>query len=157
MNREGGFTKGRDRSFHFGTMEYNIIGMISHLASMLPVANGLGYGFQLNNEKRIAIAFIGDGATSQGDFHEALNHASVWNLPVLFVIENNGYVKSQLPPGSRSFILGPLVDGYTLLNFLDEHIGYDVTEPSGIHFSYGEWRDKVEGLIGNYQVYTAVS
>ena len=91
MNKEGGFTKGRDRSFHFGALEYNIVGMISHLAAMLPVANGFGYGFQLNNEKRIAVAFVGDGATSEGDFHEALNHASVWGLPVLFIIENNGY------------------------------------------------------------------
>ena len=108
MNRDGGFTKGRDRSFHFGAMDYNIVGMISHLAAMLPVANGFGYGFQLNNESKIAIAFIGDGATSEGDFHEALNHAAVWKLPVLFIIENNGYGLST--PTSQQFKCENLID-----------------------------------------------
>ena len=91
MGREGGFTKGRDRTFHFGLMESNIVGMISQLAAMLPVADGLGLAAQLENKSRVALTFVGEGATREGDFHEALNLASVWKLPVLFVVENNGY------------------------------------------------------------------
>ena len=91
IGNELGFTKGRDRSFHFGIPEYNIIGMISHLAAMLPVACGSGLGYKLKKQNRIAVAFVGDGATSEGDFHEALNLAAVWKLPVIFIIENNGY------------------------------------------------------------------
>lgn len=91
MGREGGFTKGRDRTFHFGTLEYRIIGMISHLAAMLPVACGLGLGQRLLGEDGVALAFVGEGATREGDFHEALNLAAVWSLPVIFVVENNGY------------------------------------------------------------------
>lgn len=86
-----GFTKGRDRSFHFGLLEHHIIGMISHLGPQLAVANGVGLAAKLQCDRRIAVAFCGDGATSEGDFHEALNVAAVWDLPVLFVIENNGY------------------------------------------------------------------
>jgi len=91
MEKEGGFTKGRDRSFHFGLPEKNIIGMISHLAAMLPVASGLGLAYQLKKEKKVVLSFTGDGSTSEGDFHEAINLAAVWNLPVIFLIENNGY------------------------------------------------------------------
>ncbi|HQV31342.1 MAG TPA: thiamine pyrophosphate-dependent dehydrogenase E1 component subunit alpha, partial [Calditrichia bacterium] len=91
MGKDGGFTKGRDRSFHFGIPEYHIIGMISHLAAMMPVADGLGLAFQLKQSRRVALSFVGDGATSEGDFHEALNLAAVWKLPVIFLIENNGY------------------------------------------------------------------
>lgn len=91
MGKDGGFTKGRDRTFHFGTMEHRIVGMISHLAAMLPVACGLGIASQLKNESFVALAFVGEGATREGDFHEALNLAAVWKLPVIFVIENNGY------------------------------------------------------------------
>ena len=91
MGKEGGFTKGRDRTFHFGLMESNIVGMISQLAAMLPVADGLGLAAQLENKSRVALTFVGEGATREGDFHEALNLASVWKLPVLFVVENNGY------------------------------------------------------------------
>ena len=108
MGKEGGFTKGRDRTFHFGTLEYNIVGMISHLAAMLPVADGFGLAFQLKKEKRIALAFTGDGATSEGDFHEALNLAAVWNLPVIFLIENNGYGLST--PTHEQFICKRLAD-----------------------------------------------
>ena len=89
FGKEGGYTQGRDRTFHFGDIDNNIIGMISHLAAMLPVANGLALSFNLKKEKRIALSFIGEGATSEGDFHEAINLASVWNLPVIFLIENN--------------------------------------------------------------------
>ena len=91
MGREGGFTKGRDRTFHFGLPEQRIVGMISHLAAMLPVADGLGLAAQLRGEDAVALAFTGEGATREGDFHEALNLAAVWSLPVVFVVENNGY------------------------------------------------------------------
>ncbi|PAP78777.1 alpha-ketoacid dehydrogenase subunit alpha/beta [Rubrivirga marina] len=91
MGREGGFTKGRDRTFHFGLPEKRIVGMISHLAAMLPVADGLGLAAQLRGDDAVAIAFTGEGATREGDFHEALNLAAVWTLPVVFVVENNGY------------------------------------------------------------------
>ncbi|NBB85506.1 MAG: dehydrogenase [Bacteroidetes bacterium] len=91
MGRAGGFTKGRDRTFHFGLPEKRIIGMISHMAAMLPVACGLGQAAQLKGEDTVALAFCGDGASREGDFHEALNLAAVWQLPVVFVVENNGY------------------------------------------------------------------
>jgi len=91
MGRAGGFTKGRDRTFHFGLPEKRIIGMISHMAAMLPVACGLGQAAQLRAEDTVALAFCGDGASREGDFHEALNLAAVWQLPVVFAVENNGY------------------------------------------------------------------
>ena len=91
MGRAGGFTKGRDRTFHFGLPEKRIIGMISHMAAMLPVACGLGQAAQLKGENTVALAFCGDGASREGDFHEALNLAAAWQLPVVFVVENNGY------------------------------------------------------------------
>lgn len=91
MGRAGGFTKGRDRTFHFGLPEKRIIGMISHMAAMLPVACGLAQGAQLREEDTVALAFCGDGASREGDFHEALNLAAVWQLPAVFVVENNGY------------------------------------------------------------------
>ena len=78
MGKDGGYTKGRDRTFHFGDMNKKIVGMISHLAAMLPVANGLALSFKINNKKNIALSFVGDGSTSEGDFHEALNLAAVW-------------------------------------------------------------------------------
>ncbi len=91
MGREGGFTNGRDRTFHFGLPDQRIVGMISHLAAMLPVADGLGLAAQLRGEDAVALAFTGEGATREGDFHEALSLAAVWSLPVVFVVENNGY------------------------------------------------------------------
>jgi len=91
LGKPGGFTQGRDRSFHFGSLEHRIVGMISHLGAMLPVADGLALAGRLKEEDSIAVAFSGDGGSSEGDFHEALNVAAVWDLPVLFVIENNGY------------------------------------------------------------------
>ncbi len=91
QGKEDGFTKGRDRSFHFGTQEYKIIGMISHLGPQLGVACGIALSHKLRNEKKLTAVFTGEGGTSEGDFHEALNVASVWKLPVLFCIENNGY------------------------------------------------------------------
>ncbi len=91
MGKAGGYTKGRDRTFHFGLPERRIVGMISHLAAMLPVACGVGQAAQLKGEDYVALTFCGDGATREGDFHEALNLASVWKLPVVFVVENNAY------------------------------------------------------------------
>ena len=91
MGKEGGFTNGRDRTFHFGLPEKHLVGMISHMAAMLPVACGLGQAIRYRNEDRVACAFCGDGGSREGDFHEALNLASVWNLPVVFLVENNGY------------------------------------------------------------------
>jgi len=91
LGKPAGFTQGRDRSFHFGLPEQRIIGMISHLGAMLPVADGLALAAKLDQLDVIAAPFIGDGGTSEGDFHEALNVAAVWELPVLFIVENNGY------------------------------------------------------------------
>ncbi|MFD1095932.1 alpha-ketoacid dehydrogenase subunit alpha/beta [Salegentibacter chungangensis] len=91
QGKASGFTKGRDRSFHFGTQEYKIVGMISHLGPQLGVADGIALAHKLRNEKKLTAVFSGEGGTSEGDFHEALNVASVWDLPVLFCIENNGY------------------------------------------------------------------
>lgn len=91
QGKTSGFTKGRDRSFHFGTQEFKIIGMISHLGPQLGVANGIALASKLRGEGKVTAVFSGEGATSEGDFHEALNVASVWKLPVLFCIENNGY------------------------------------------------------------------
>ena len=108
MGKDGGFTKGRDRSFHFGLRSKNIIGMISHLAAMLPVAAGYGLSSKLKKQKRIILSFTGDGSTSEGDFHEAVNLASVWKLPVIFLIENNGYGLST--PSSEQFKCKKLSD-----------------------------------------------
>ena len=91
QGKASGFTKGRDRSFHFGTQEYNIVGMISHLGPQLGVADGIALANILKDKKQVTAVFTGEGGTSEGDFHEALNVASVWQLPVLFCIENNGY------------------------------------------------------------------
>lgn len=96
-----GFTKGRDRSFHFGSQAHHIIGMISHLGPQMAVADGIALARLLKNEAKTTIVFTGDGGTSQGDFHEAVNVASVWNLPVIFIIENNGYGLST--PNSEQF------------------------------------------------------
>ncbi|MBT6424737.1 MAG: dehydrogenase [Bacteroidetes Order II. Incertae sedis bacterium] len=113
MGKEGGYTKGRDRTFHFGLPEKNIVGMISQLAAMLPVANGLGLAAQMDGENRIAAAFVGEGATREGDFHEALSLASVWKLPVLFIVENNGYGLST-----------PTSDAVPVENIADAGAGY---------------------------------
>jgi 2-oxoisovalerate dehydrogenase E1 component len=91
QGKPNGFTKGRDRSFHFGTQEFKIIGMISHLGPQMGVADGIALANKLKKNGKITAVFTGEGATSEGDFHEALNIAAVWDLPVLFVIENNGY------------------------------------------------------------------
>jgi len=113
QGKASGFTKGRDRSFHFGSKEHHIVGMISHLGSQLGVADGIALANQLKENKKITIAFTGDGATSQGDFHESLNVAAVWNLPVIFIVENNGYGLST--PSSEQF---------RCKQFIDKGIGY---------------------------------
>ncbi len=86
-----GFSKGRERSFHFGTLEYGIVGMISHLGPQLALACGAALAYKLDKRPMVSVAFTGEGGTSEGDFHEALNIAAVWSLPVIFIIENNGY------------------------------------------------------------------
>ncbi len=108
-----GFTKGRDRSFHFGTQEFNIIGMISHLGPQLGVADGIALANKLKKNGKVTTVFTGEGATSEGDFHEALNIAAVWDLPVLFVIENNGYGLST-----------PTNEQYRCVHLADKGIGY---------------------------------
>ena len=91
QGKELGFTKGRDRSFHFGSIEHHIVGMISHLGPQLAIADGIGLAHKLAGEKKVTLVFSGDGASSEGDFHEGLNVAAVWKLPVIFVVEHNGY------------------------------------------------------------------
>jgi len=101
QGKANGFTKGRDRSFHFGTQEFNIVGMISHLGPQLGIADGIALANTLQKKKQVCAVFTGDGGTSEGDFHEALNVAAVWDLPVLFCVENNGYGLST--PVSEQF------------------------------------------------------
>ena len=113
QGKANGFTKGRDRSFHFGSQQYKIIGMISHLGPQLGVADGIALANKLSKNGKITAVFTGEGATSEGDFHEALNVASVWDLPVLFVIENNGYGLST-----------PTNEQYRCENLADKGIGY---------------------------------
>ena len=113
QGKASGFTKGRDRSFHFGTQEYKIVGMISHLGPQLGVADGIALSHILRNEAKLTAVFSGEGGTSEGDFHEALNVASVWNLPVLFCIENNGYGLST-----------PTSEQYNCAHIANRGIGY---------------------------------
>ncbi len=108
QGKELGFTKGRDRSFHFGTLDYRVIGMISHLGPQLSLSAGVALSHKLRKEKKVSLAFTGEGGTSQGEFHEALNVASVWKLPVIFVIENNGYGLST--PASEQYACKDLAD-----------------------------------------------
>ncbi len=113
QGKANGFTKGRDRSFHFGTQDYHIIGMISHLGPQLGVADGIALANKLKRNGKVTAVFTGEGATSEGDFHEALNIAAVWELPVLFIIENNGYGLST-----------PTREQYRCENLADKGIGY---------------------------------
>ncbi|MBC8111337.1 MAG: dehydrogenase E1 component subunit alpha/beta [Verrucomicrobia bacterium] len=108
QGKKEGFTKGRDRSFHFGSKQHHIIGMISHLGAMLPVANGIALGHRLKSQPKVTLVFSGDGGTSQGDFHEALNVAAVWELPVIFLVENNGYGLST--PNTEQFRCAAIID-----------------------------------------------
>ncbi len=113
QGKPSGFTQGRDRSFHFGTQEYNIVGMISHLGPQLGVADGIALANKLRNDKKVTVVFSGDGGASEGDFHESLNTAAVWDLPVIFVIENNGYGLST-----------PSNEQFRCKSFADKAIGY---------------------------------
>ena len=115
FGKDGGYTKGRDRTFHFGLLEKRIVGMISHLGATVPVADGLALAAQLRGERRVAATFSGDGGTSEGDFHEAVNLAAVWKLPVLFVIENNQYGLST-----------PVSEQYACADLADRGIGYGI-------------------------------
>ncbi len=110
-----GFTKGRDRSFHFGTQEYKIIGMISHLGPQLALADGIALANILENNEKATLVYTGEGATSEGDFHEAVNVAAVWNLPVIFIVENNGYGLST-----------PIKEQFKCENIVDKAIGYGI-------------------------------
>ncbi len=110
-----GFTKGRDRSFHFGTQDYKIVGMISHLGPQMGVADGIALGNLLKKNNQVTAVFTGEGGTSEGDFHEALNVASVWQLPVIFCIENNGYGLST-----------PTEQQYRCENLADRGKGYGI-------------------------------
>jgi 2-oxoisovalerate dehydrogenase E1 component len=113
QGKEAGFTKGRDRSFHFGTMEHKIVGMISHLGPQLGIADGIALAHKLKKEDRATLVFSGDGGASEGDFHEAVNVAAVWDLPVIFAIENNQWGLST--PSSEQF---------RCKQFIDKAIGY---------------------------------
>ena len=113
QGKKSGFTKGRDRSFHFGSQEYKIIGMISHLGPQLGVADGIALSHVLRKQSKLTAVFSGEGGTSEGDFHEALNIASVWSLPVLFCVENNGYGLST-----------PTNEQYNCKNIADRGNGY---------------------------------
>jgi 2-oxoisovalerate dehydrogenase E1 component len=115
QGKKSGFTNGRDRSFHFGTREHHIVGMISHLGPQLGVADGIALGDKLRKEKKVTVVFSGDGGASEGDFHEAINTAAVWDLPVIFVIENNGYGLST-----------PSNEQFRCASFADKAIGYGI-------------------------------
>lgn len=110
-----GFTKGRDRSFHFGTQEFKIIGMISHLGPQLALADGIALADLITGKEQATLVFTGEGATSEGDFHEAVNVASVWNLPVIFLVENNGYGLST-----------PINEQFNCDDLVDKAIGYGI-------------------------------
>ncbi len=110
-----GYTKGRDRSFHFGTNKHHIVGMISHLGPQNGVADGIALASKLKKEKKVTVVFNGDGGTSEGDFHEAINVAAVWDLPVIFLIENNGFGLST-----------PSNEQFRCKSFVDKAIGYGI-------------------------------
>ncbi len=115
QGKPGGFTQGRDRSFHFGTQDYKIVGMISHLGPQLGVADGIALANKLRKEKKVTVVFSGDGGASEGDFHESINTAAVWDLPVIFIIENNGYGLST-----------PSNEQFKCKSFADKGIGYGI-------------------------------
>ena len=113
LGRDGGYTGGRDRTFHFGTLDHHVVGMISHLGAMAPVADGLALAARLRGEDRVAAVLIGDGATSEGDVHEAMNLAAVWRLGVMFVVENNHWGLST-----------PVTEQYACADLADRAAGY---------------------------------
>ncbi|WP_226390156.1 alpha-ketoacid dehydrogenase subunit alpha/beta [Penaeicola halotolerans] len=115
QGKKSGFTKGRDRSFHFGAADYHVVGMISHLGPQLAIADGIALAHKLAKEQKISLVFTGDGASSEGDFHEGVNVAAVWQLPVIFVVENNGYGLST-----------PHQEQYRFKQFIDKGPGYGI-------------------------------
>ena len=113
QGNKDGYSKGRERSFHFGSKEHHICGMISHLGPQLAIADGVSLAHKLSNSNKVSVAFTGDGGTSEGDFHEALNVAAVWDLPVIFIIENNGYgLSTPVNEQYRCFSLVEKARGY---------------------------------------------
>lgn len=110
-----GYSKGRERSFHFGSTAHHICGMISHLGPQLAIADGIALANKLGQKGKVSLAFTGEGGTSEGDFHEALNLAAVWDLPVIFLIENNGYALST-----------PTSEQYRCINLADKAKGYGI-------------------------------
>jgi len=110
-----GYSKGRERSFHFGSKQHHICGMISHLGPQLAIADGIALAHKLKKENKVSLAFTGEGGTSEGDFHEALNVAAVWDLPVIFLIENNGYALST-----------PTNEQYRCISLIDKAKGYGI-------------------------------
>lgn len=130
LGLKDGYSNGRERSFHFGSAEHHICGMISHLGPQLSIADGVSLAHKLRSQQKVAVAFTGEGGTSEGDFHEALNLASVWDLPVIFIIENNGYALStpvdeqyrcdSLVDRARGYGMeGVKIDGNNILNVYD--------------------------------------
>jgi 2-oxoisovalerate dehydrogenase E1 component len=142
QGKANGFTKGRDRSFHFGTQEYHIIGMISHLGPQFGVAVGIALANKLKGNNKVCAVFTGDGGTSEGDIHESLNVASVWQLPVLFCIENNGYGLST-----------PTNEQYNCENLADRGIGYGmeshIIEGNDVLEVYTKVKSLIEGMRKN--------
>ena len=142
QGKANGFTKGRDRSFHFGTQQYNIIGMISHLGPQLGIADGIALANKLKQNGKITAVFTGEGATSEGDFHEALNIAAVWELPVLFIVENNGYGLST-----------PTDEQFRCENIADKGIGYGmeshILDGNNILDVYNKLSDLKASMVAN--------
>src|SRR6476620_9149753 len=130
QGNKDGYSKGRERSFHFGSKDHHICGMISHLGPQLAIADGVALAYKLKKQNKVSLAFTGDGGTSEGDFHEALNTAAVWDLPVIFLIENNGYGLStpvneqyrcaQLADRARGYGMeSVIIDGNNVLTVYD--------------------------------------
>lgn len=142
QGKASGFTKGRDRSFHFGTQEFHIIGMISHLGPQFGVADGIALANKLKKNNQVCAVFTGEGGTSEGDIHEALNVASVWQLPVLFCVENNGYGLST-----------PINEQYNCENIADRGKGYGmeahIIEGNNILEVYTQLQSLVESMRTN--------
>jgi len=141
QGKANGFTKGRDRSFHFGTQEFNIVGMISHLGPQFGLADGIALGNLLKDNKEVCAVFTGDGGTSEGDIHEALNVASVWSLPVLFCIENNGYGLST-----------PVSEQFNCEHLADRGIGYGMESHIIDGNNILEVYTKVQALVEDMRV-----
>ena len=142
QGKANGFTKGRDRSFHFGTQEYNIVGMISHLGPQLGIADGIALANKIKKNNQVCAVFTGEGGTSEGDFHEALNVASVWGLPVLFCVENNGYGLST-----------PSSEQYNCEHIADRGLGYGmeshIIDGNNIVEVYGKVSELAESVREN--------